>query len=398
MGRTQHIMPKGLFSTEYPLYAITTTPSGYVLVAGGGGSSRTGVPNAIELYTLVNGHARLLCRFTDITGAVMNIAVHPREEVAAAGIDGTMRLFSLSSEELNKTGGASRKQSRSTVIEQAIPRISAAGSQFTDFSNEGGFQKVVRFSGDGSRIATGGADGTVRLWTFPSMRQQCVMMEEKAEIDDLDFDPLGARLVSVASTPHAIIWRTLDGRKEGSLSWFVNKSLDDSPYLFKRCRFSSLNGTVRLFTILIPRPGEKRSSYIVSWDTLNWQELKRASINQAMPTALATSVDGRYVAVGDSEGFVTIFSTIDLSVICKEQAHGLFVTDLVFVGDTRNGTIPSVLSVSADRYCVLTKAIRKSNSWDLILLFVITFAVLMAVMLWHQFAATAPIKPAHTEV
>ena len=38
---------RGLFSTNFPLYAIAITPGGHVVVAGGGGAAKTGVPNAI---------------------------------------------------------------------------------------------------------------------------------------------------------------------------------------------------------------------------------------------------------------------------------------------------------------------------------------------------------------
>ena len=34
----------------------------------------------------------------------------------------------------------------------------------TDFCDDGSFQKVVRFSPDGSILATGGADGQLRVW------------------------------------------------------------------------------------------------------------------------------------------------------------------------------------------------------------------------------------------
>ena len=34
----------------------------------------------------------------------------------------------------------------------------------TDFGTDGGFQKVVRFSADHTMVATGGADGFLRVW------------------------------------------------------------------------------------------------------------------------------------------------------------------------------------------------------------------------------------------
>ena len=39
----------------------------------------------------------------------------------------------------------------------------------TDFCGDGAFQKCVRFSADGSIIATGGADGHLRVWKVVAM-------------------------------------------------------------------------------------------------------------------------------------------------------------------------------------------------------------------------------------
>jgi hypothetical protein len=47
----------------------------------------------------------------------------------------------------------------------------------------------------------------------------------KDNVDDLDFDPSGARLATVASTPQAIIWRCVDGMKDQTISWYLLVSL-----------------------------------------------------------------------------------------------------------------------------------------------------------------------------
>ena len=47
---------------------------------------------------------------------------------------------------------------------------------------QGGCQNVVRFSGDGSRIGTGGADGRVRIWTYPSLKVQHTLTRFKEEV------------------------------------------------------------------------------------------------------------------------------------------------------------------------------------------------------------------------
>lgn len=38
---------KTLFTTEFPIFALAVPGNGLVVVAGGGGASKTGVPNSI---------------------------------------------------------------------------------------------------------------------------------------------------------------------------------------------------------------------------------------------------------------------------------------------------------------------------------------------------------------
>eukprot|EP00050_Salpingoeca_kvevrii_P015326 m.45720 g.45720 ORF g.45720 m.45720 type:complete len:394 (+) comp6260_c0_seq1:25-1206(+) len=350
-------MARSLFTTDYPIYAIEVTPENRIVVAGGGGTAKTGVPNAIEMYAVLpDGSARALCRHDEDNGAVMNLALHPRAEIAAAGVAGQMRLFSLPNQQ--------------TLHE--MPQLAPAGQQKTDFSEEG-FQNVVRFSNDGSRVATAGDDGNMRVWTYPSLRQQhaiAVGSKPSDQVSDLDFDPTGARLVSVSSGPSASIWTTFDGRKERELNWFHSSALDSPSYNFRCCRFVSVGGTSRLFTAVTPSRSPNSSklfSYVVAWDPSNWTELARAPSGQNDISALAASNDGRFVATGDIGGFVTVFSSSNLAQLIHVQAHGLFVTDLAFFISPDN---ISVLSVSADKFCVQTDVVVRTSSKDLIMLFI----------------------------
>lgn len=60
-----------------------------------------------------------------------------------------------------------------------------------DFGNskEEPFQKVVRISCNGKCMATGGADGFVRLWSFPAMKPLHEIKAHSKEVDDVDFSP-----------------------------------------------------------------------------------------------------------------------------------------------------------------------------------------------------------------
>jgi prolactin regulatory element-binding protein len=48
---------------------------------------------------------------------------------------------------------------------------------------------VVRISLNGKIMATGGTDGFLRLWQFPSMKLLQEIKAHTKEVDDLDFSP-----------------------------------------------------------------------------------------------------------------------------------------------------------------------------------------------------------------
>ena len=52
------------------------------------------------------------------------------------------------------------------------------------------YQKVVRISPfDGKLMATGGDDGTLRIWTFPDLNPVHEIEAHEKEIDDIEFSP-----------------------------------------------------------------------------------------------------------------------------------------------------------------------------------------------------------------
>lgn len=51
------------------------------------------------------------------------------------------------------------------------------------------YQKVVRISPNGRQMATGGCDGSISLWHFPTLKPLRTIKAHKNEVDDLDFSP-----------------------------------------------------------------------------------------------------------------------------------------------------------------------------------------------------------------
>jgi prolactin regulatory element-binding protein len=95
--------------------------------------------------------------------------------------------------------GARRRKGKSK--EQATKLItfdveSQAVTQ-TDFSPDGGFQKNVKATNDGSLLATGGADGKLRVWKYPGLEELYSVDAHQNEIDDLDITASGNRVSTV---------------------------------------------------------------------------------------------------------------------------------------------------------------------------------------------------------
>jgi WD40 repeat protein len=234
----------------------------------------------------------------------------------------------------------------------------------------------------------------VRIWSYPSLRLFNCLEGARGEIDDLDFDPRGVQLVSVGGTAHAEVWSTIDGVKDRELIWSVNKILDSTPCNFKHCRFGLVGGSSRLFTLMSPSQPGKKPCYLVSWSCDAWKEVYRAALDNNPACVLAVSPDSQFVAVGDTEGMVRVFAAADLQPITKTRAHGLFITALTFWTPPGSDSSSSVLSVSADRYCVMTPIVERSGSRDIILLFV---GMVVAIILLVLFGPSAGV-PGRTEV
>ena len=105
----------------------------------------------------------------------------------------------------------------------------------SDCSTSEPYQKCVRLSPFSNQLfATGGSDGFLRLWTFPEMSRTHEIEAHEKEIDDLDFSPDGARIVTISKDRRAFVWDVAKGRKHAEMGWDTPKG---GKYLFKRIRW-----------------------------------------------------------------------------------------------------------------------------------------------------------------
>jgi len=337
-------------TTNLPMYSIQTFLKNYILVAGGGGSSKTGVANGFEVFKLNRDGKTItmtkVIRHDSGPNVIMN---------CCTSVSGS-KIYIAANEE-----DGCRQYIADIVIEPAFHngkaskeinfRITAGDLLTTDFNEDEPLQRIVKINDDGNIMVTGGTDGCVRIWNFPIVKsKETNPLKEydghTKEIDDIDISSDSKFIVSVAKDGKAYHWNTITNARSA-----LTHPINDKQ-IFKRCRFGvTENKTVHnIYTIA---NGPKQKSYLQKWS-------EKSRILYELPfseptSALAVRKDGLYVAVGTMySGSVSIYDTNDLKPIYSvKQAHAMFVTGLEFLNkDLMPDMKATVLSISVDnRVC-----------------------------------------------
>ena len=102
----------------------------------------------------------------------MNCSIHPTSNVLAVGMDNKCQLLELDVKEEVQNSQKVKGKNKAVVKEkiqkftikelESKVTVSAEDGDSKD-DDDGGFQKVVRFTADGNHIVTGGSDGHVRI-------------------------------------------------------------------------------------------------------------------------------------------------------------------------------------------------------------------------------------------
>ncbi|XP_060608572.1 prolactin regulatory element-binding protein-like [Ruditapes philippinarum] len=380
---------KLIVKSDFPMYIVKSLGERHFLVAGGGGQAKTGVSNAIEIYEIKQRedgiHASSVCRHDLGLQAPMNGATlyDGRHHMFAGGLDDECHLFSLkyrvispqkseakdgksgSTEAVKRKGKESKDKdepssntnNHSNETKHVTFEVEKIKSVRTDFCSDGSFQKCVQIGPDHSIIATGGADGHLRVWKTDGMTKLHDIAAHKSEIDDLDISPKGDKIVTIARGNFFCVWNTKDGKKHLDMEW-PGKA---GEHRFRACRFGLKEGNLKkgfnLYTINIPikRQTKPDPCFIALWDGESFKPRLVMNAGTEVLSSLAVSDDGVYVGVGMITGSVAVYTSFNLQKLYYiKEAHSIFVTGLDFMPVSEGARAVSgnqdftLLSISAD--------------------------------------------------
>ncbi|KAF9907341.1 hypothetical protein BX616_000458 [Lobosporangium transversale] len=351
------------YTVGIPIFCVGFTHDDNLILAGGGGSGRSGVQNKITIYkidkdkkTLSTLIERVLSRDED---APMSLSVHPTEPVMAFGINSA----------INRIEAGENENCR--VFQYSDERIEPVHNKGTLSSKDPEvYQKVTRFSNDGLLLATGGTDGVVALLKYPTLNPALPITQFKGhEIMDLDFSADGKH-IAVVSAQNLWIISTAKGRVlEAITNPVLNKK---KPFVFRTCRFGRGAFSNVLYTVV--NGDNKQKPFVCMWDASNWTRIRTLTIGSRPITACTISPDGKLIAFGSSDMSIRVCSAKSLQVLMTvPKTHAFSVTSMAF-----NSDASLLVSGSVDAAChviPIPKTFPKNNNFA-ILVFTLLFLFL----------------------
>ncbi|KAK4702009.1 prolactin regulatory element-binding protein, partial [Phenoliferia sp. Uapishka_3] len=208
---TQHFK----LDVQFPVYALEFTADKIVILAGGGGSSRTGVKNRLSMYaidtttkqfTLIKEHE--LSKEED---APMSIAVNPATKAIIAGINST---------EAKLKEGINENLRVFEYDDTSIKSISSHSTLLSHSPDD--YQKCTSFSrpsptSTSQFLAIGSTNSQLSLLSYPSLKPifPPIKYDEKDEIYDVDFNDESSWVVGCSGLK-VQVWSTeANGAGEG---------------------------------------------------------------------------------------------------------------------------------------------------------------------------------------
>ena len=320
---------------EGRILAAAFSPDGASLVTGG-------YDRTVRVWSIATGKSHIVHEFAD---AVITVAFSPDGgHLAAGGADATVRIFPT-------TSGADRVLShpRSVVAadfsldgkllasadsEGVIRAWDLESTTPRKMHNHGSGPALVRFSPDGQRLASTGADGAVNLRDCTGEGQRILTTYPRGSVRSLAFSPDGAHLASAGGDGLVRINDVASGRERS----LAGRGKAVTTVLFSpdgaQLASAGLDGTVRLWQL---SSGESR--------VLRGHE--------DAVSALAFSADGKRLASGSLDHKLRFWDTATGESRLVD-AGGSGITQIAFSDDGATAITVSKVESSVRLWDVAT--------------------------------------------
>ncbi|XP_019059192.1 PREDICTED: LOW QUALITY PROTEIN: SEC12-like protein 1 [Tarenaya hassleriana] len=184
-----------------------------------------------------------------------------------------------------------------------------------------GPQKCLVFSFDRCKLAAGGEDGCLRILEWPSLR--LILDEPKAHksFKDMDFSLDSEFLATTPTDGSARIWKADDGFPVATLARNPDENIE-------LCRFSK-DGT-KPFLFCAAQKGE--TPVVNVYDICTWKKIGYKKLIRKAASAMAVSLDGKYIALGSKDGDVSVaeIKTMEIYRHSKSLHLGHSIASLEF--------------------------------------------------------------------
>lgn len=205
------------------------------------------------------------------------------------------------------------------------PEVPLGTAQRAVFRGHEGDVHGVAFSGDGARLASTSADGTVRVWDVASGEELACLRGHREASWGVAFFPDGERLVSASWDRTVRLWHVHGGelallRGHRERAWGVAVSPDGR---------------------LVAAAGDDGTARV--WDAATGERVGRVSPETGPLWCVAFSPDGRLVATGGDDGMLRLWDTATWTEQVVAVGH---LDEVMCVAFSRDGS--RVVTASGD--------------------------------------------------
>ncbi|KAJ8604824.1 hypothetical protein CTAYLR_001028 [Chrysophaeum taylorii] len=333
-------MAAAYYQVNAPIFGLVHVlrPDGRCVVAyiGGGGSSKTGVGNRVEIAETGTEGLKALATYDTGQELGASLAVSRDGKLLVACFGPKLRAFSTD------------------CLRGEPPTLSVRGSDVAaDFHPKEPSLNCCRVAPGDALVATGGDDGKLRLWNAATLTKAQECEAHGGPITDVDFASSGVLACSASKDGTCCVWSVATGAKVACLDAAKANPRVVVPTARLMCRGCKFDGDAKLYSVCSSTRGP---AYLSTWTLA--PPAKGVALLEATndfahkvskyPVSSMTAARG-VIALGDVDGTVSLVSAKSggRKLVAKKH-HDLPVTALAWREGGQDDPRFAILSASAD--------------------------------------------------